>query len=227
MHTKQVSTRGELMLENNTPDTKIVTGANGQKIKLKKQVITKVQNHDLVLPYEVGKALRDLPIAERKAYCLLLVEGNWTLQSIANELFVHRQTVLDYTRSAEANNPDVLAKVWDLPVPKLPRIVVSEKYVRDIVEIDSDVLKQLIELQPMAQLVRSHSPKYREEAETYTKLLAQEIDRGVTSYQLSKALGITIGAISFRLTRYGYKPLGTGKSKAYNSIIEKNRKKEA
>ena len=206
-----------------TPEIKMIKTSRGATYRMKKKELVKVQRHNLTLPYEVGKLLRDLPMAQKKAYCLLLIEGSWTLQSIANELLCHRQTVLDYTRSKEAQDPEVLASVWELPVPKLPRVVVDVAYERDIVQPDSDVLKKLLELQPLAQKVRSHSPKFREEAEQYTKLLADEIGRGVTAYQLSKALGVTIGAINFRLTRYGYKPLGTGKSKAYNAILEKNR----
>jgi len=206
-----------------TPEIKLVKTSRGSTYRMKKKEIVRVQKSNLTLPYEVGKLLRGLAMPQKKAYCLLLVEGSWTLQSIANELLCHRQTVLDYTRSKEAQDPDVLASVWDLPIPKLPRVVVGEVYEKEIVQPDADVLKKLLELQPLAQKVRSYSPKFREEAEEYTKLLADEIGRGVTAYQLSKALGITIGAINFRLTRYGYKPLGTGKSKAYNFILEQNR----
>jgi len=158
-----------------TPEIKLVKTSRGSTYRMKKKEIVKVQKSNLTLPYEVGKLLRGLAMPQKKAYCLLLVEGSWTLQSIANELLCHRQTVLDYTRSKEAQDPDVLASVWDLPIPKLPRVVVGEVYEKEIVQPDADVLKRLLELQPLAQKVRSYSPKFREEAEEYTKLLADEI----------------------------------------------------
>jgi hypothetical protein len=72
--------------------------------------------------------------------------------------------------------------------------------------------------------VRSNGKAYREEAEEYTKLLnyAHTVE-GVTLYRLAKRLGVTHGALRFRLVRYGYKKPVTATSKVYNPILKENR----
>ena len=183
---------------------------------------TKVQKQGLALPKETGDLLRGLStLTERRAYCRLLVEKGWTLQSIADELFITREMVRLYTKHEDS---DLFEIVAHLPVPN-PPVTTEQVYVRTWVEIDPQVLKRLLELQPLAQLVRSHSPRYRAESEEYTKLIADEIARGVLSWKIAKALGVTHSAINFRMTRYGYKPIGTGKTKAYKPIIASNRTK--
>jgi predicted transcriptional regulator len=182
----------------------------------------KVQNQHQELPKETGDLLRGLStLAERRAYCRLLVDKGWTLQSIANELFVTREMVRLYTKHEDS---DLFEIVSHLPVPDVP-VITEQVYVRTWVEIDPQVLKRLKELQPLAQQVRSHSPRYRAEGEEYTRLIAGEIERGVLSWKIAEALGVTHGAINFRMTRYGYKPIGTGKTKAYQPIIASNRAK--
>jgi hypothetical protein len=73
-------------------------------------------------------------------------------------------------------------------------------------------------------MVRSNGKKYREEAEEYTKLLnhAHTVE-GVTLYRLAKRLGVTHGALRFRLVRYGYKKPVTATSKVYTPILKENR----
>jgi hypothetical protein len=72
--------------------------------------------------------------------------------------------------------------------------------------------------------VRSNGTKYRKEAEEYTRLLNQaHVEEGVTLYRLAKRLGVTHGALRFRLVRYGYKTPVNATSKVYTPILEKNR----
>jgi hypothetical protein len=108
----------------------------------------------------------------------------------------------------------------DIPEPP----VKQEREKPVYVEPNPDTLARLLELQPYAQQVRSNGKKYREEAEEYTKLLnhAHTVE-GVTLYRLAKRLGVTHGALRFRLVRYGYKQPVTATSKVYNPIVKENR----
>jgi hypothetical protein len=92
------------------------------------------------------------------------------------------------------------------------------------IEPSAETLARLLELKPMAMSVRSNSPKFRAEAEEYTRLLdhAHRVE-GVTLYRLAKRLGVTHGAIRFRLARYGYKLPKNASSKVYQPILEQNR----
>ena len=92
-------------------------------------------------------------------------------------------------------------------------------------EPEPETLARLLELQPLAQLVRSHSPKYRAEAEEYAALVWKaHKEQKVTLYRLAKCLGVTHGALRFRLVRYGYMtPAKGGKSRSYQRIMDKNR----
>jgi hypothetical protein len=90
-------------------------------------------------------------------------------------------------------------------IPELPVKEVKAK--REFVEPSAETLARLLELQPLAQQVRSSSMRYRNEAEEYTKLLyhAYAVE-GVSIYRLGLRLGVTHSALRFRLARYGYMP---------------------
>ena len=176
---------------------------------------------DLTLPKHSGDVLRQMNVRDKKIYCYLLKQKGWTLQSMATELGVTREMVRLYIKFAETQD---VYSLEHLEIPDVP-VIITERLVHEPMKPDSDVVARLLELQPLAQQVRSSSPKFREEAEEYTALLAKEVARGITVYQLGKALGVTYGAIQFRLTRYGYKPVGNGKTKAYQLIHEQNRKR--
>lgn len=108
------------------------------------------------------------------------------------------------------------------PAPEQP-VVVRERKRSVRAEPLADNLVRLRELQPLAQQVRSNSPKYRAEAEEYTALIAHEhMERGVSLFRLSKELGVTHGALRFRLVRYGYKE-ATSEHKVYKPIVSDNR----
>ena len=115
--------------------------------------------------------------------------------------------------------PPVLVEIPEPPI-KL------EKPKPVYIEPSPETLERLLQLQPYAQQVRSNGKKYRAEAEEYTALLNHaHVVEGVTLYRLAKRLGVTHGALRFRLVRYGYKQPITATSKVYNPIVQENRLK--
>lgn len=195
-------------------DTKKVSAAMHGKTKKKKQEI----------PHDVSLAFIDLKTSNsknlRNIYIAKLGSLGWTHTAIANASDMTRERIRQIVYK---NNHD-FSVVEHLPLPIAP-LWVSEAIVnpKKVIVPDAEVLKRLKELQIYAKKVRSFSPKYREEAEEYTKLIANCLESGVTIYKLSRLLDVTHGALMFRLVRYGYKE-SSGKSKSYKKIIAKNRK---
>lgn len=186
----------------------------------------KVQRQHLVLPTEVTEAfsvIKDKRV--RNAYIVKLKKAGWTLDSIGVAVGITREGVRHIVARGKKGKIDE-NRANGLFVPMLPYIEIPDKEKRVFVEPDPIDLARLLELQPFAQQVRSHSPAYRLEAEEYTWLIhkAHHID-GVTLYRLALRLGVTHGALRFRLARYGYKPAPNAKSKSYDAILDKNRAK--
>jgi hypothetical protein len=173
------------------------------------------------LPKEIELAFSALSGVQRDALIKELVDAQWTYEAIANASGLTRERVRQI-----ANAIEELAKEFDfdlnIEIPEPP--LKPERPKPEYIEPHPDTLKRLLELQPYAQQVRSNGKKYREEAEEYTKLLnhAHTVE-GVTLYRLAKRLGVTHGALRFRLVRYGYKKPVTAKSKVYEPIIRENR----
>ena len=153
-------------------------------------------------------------------YIVALRLRGWTLESIAVPLGKTRERVrqLEMEGVGRDSLNIVMNAGLDLPYPPLKPVV--ERAPR--IDPDGDALARMKELQPLVQLVRSSSPRYRVEAEEYTRLIDQENKRGVSLYRLAKELGVTHGALRFRLIRYGYKT-STSTAKVYKPIAEKNR----
>lgn len=171
-----------------------------------------------VLPDEVREAFTKYTNTElRNSYIVALRRLGWTLQSIAGASGITRERV----RQIAKDDKILTQVVYGLPLPTPP--MKPERPKPTYVEPSEATLKRLLELQPLAQQVRSNSPKYREEAEEYTQLLNYaHTEEGVTLYRLAKRLGVTHGALRFRLARYGLKEFG-GDSRVYKPILEKNR----
>lgn len=170
------------------------------------------------LPDEVVQTFADLgkDMEKRNSYAKALRDKQWTLQSISEAANLTRERVRQIVKETQT------ADISTLPTPEPPKH--ERKSPRVYVEPDPDKLARLLELKPLAQQVRLNSPKYRAEAEEYTKLLAEvHLDDGVTLYRLAKRLGVTHGALRFRLARYGYKTPQNGDSKVYTPIREENR----
>lgn len=190
--------------------------------RIKKQVA--VTQHQ-TLPFIATAAVNlveDAPT--RAAYVKALRMKGWTLQAIAGALGVTRERIRQIENTASPSLlVHVLSNPGNFPVPELET---KEVEVPDTTLIlPSEVtLKRLLELQPFAQKVRWDQAEHRAAAEEYTALLwhAHSVE-GVTIYRLAKCIGVTHGAIRFRLARYGYLQPKTAKSKAYTPIKDKNR----
>ncbi len=149
----------------------------------------------------------------------LLADAGWTYTSIGDAIGVSRERVRQLANIKPAK---ALASSVEIPTPPAPWKY--EPRPKQWPMPDADRLKRALELQPMAQQVRSSSPKFREEAEEYTKLIYEmRVLDGVGSGRLSKMLGITNAAINFRLVRYGYKKPVNSKHKSYTPVITANR----
>ena len=173
------------------------------------------------LPDNIHAIFPSLKGPARDALIKELVDNHWTYEAVANASGLTRERVRQISNAVDklATEFDVDLGI-DIPEPPLK----PEREKPQYIEPHPDTLARLLELQPYAQQVRSNGTKYRQEAEEYTALLnhAHEVE-GVTLYRLAKRLGVTHGALRFRLVRYGYKKPVTAKSKVYQPVIKENR----
>ena len=181
-----------------------------------------------VLPSHVADVLKSLEKDDtlvRNSYLAALRYKGWTLQSIADAVGLTRERIRQIETSTSMDLVEQIKMFPEqFPIPEIPTFT-ETRVVYETFEPNPATLARLKELQPYAQLVRSHSPRYRAEAEEYAALLWKaHNDENVTLYHLAKCLGVTHGALRFRLVRYGYMtPSDGGKSKAYRPILGKNR----
>lgn len=178
----------------------------------------KAQYKKIEADLRTGMELTEL---KRTLACELRDKG-WTLQSIADLYGVSREMVRQMADKADLDTGLSLLDKHGLVAPMPPLKPVKAK--REFVEPSPETLSRLLELQPKAQAVRSFSTKFRAEAEEYTALLnhAHTVE-GVTLYRLAKRLGVTHGALRFRLARYGYKKPVNGTSRVYQPVLSENR----
>ncbi len=161
----------------------------------------------------------------RAAYVKALRLKGWTLESIANALGLTRERIRQIQQSASpANIVYILSNPGEFPVPELETKDIEVPAEPEYVEPSDKTLARLIELRPLAQQVRYNHLQYRAEAEEYSALVwhAHSVE-GVTLYRLAKRLGVSHGALRFRLARYGYIIPKTGKSKCYQPVKQTNR----
>ena len=180
--------------------------------------VRQVKNNH-TLPKEVGEALRSLSLKERRAYATRLCEAGWTLQSVANELKLTRESIRLYTLANSNNQSDVQLAIKDLPIPEIPTKEVYKSLIKRLGVEPSDVVR-LKELHSKARLVRGKGKNYRDEAEQFAQLVKELTDKGVSVYRIAKEVGVTPAGIYSRLVRYGYKTTN-GKSKAYRTITNR------
>lgn len=182
---------------------------------------TEYRKTQLTLPQEVQDAFSTLAddLETRNMYAASLRRAGWTLASISKATGITRERVRQIAESLE----DALYQLpASLPVPMPPAKPVRARKV--YAEPDPAKLARLLELQPAAQQNRHNSSENRQAAEDYTALVWEVHDAdGVTLYRLAKALGVTHGALRFRLARYGYKLPESGVSKVYTRIDPNNR----
>lgn len=182
-------------------------------------------NHKL--PQEVVDAFVSIgsDTLTRNAYIRTLRNNYWSLQSIADAVGgMTRERVRQIVNGSyeKSETAETISSSMSFPVPMPPLKPAKEAKV--YAEPTPETLSRLLELQPMAQQVRSHSPKFRQEAEEYTALInhAHKVE-GVSLYRLAKRLGVTHGSLRFRMARYGYLTNHNSKSTCYRPILEKNR----
>lgn len=155
----------------------------------------------------------------RDLYIRELRQAEWTHQSIATAAGVTRERVRQIVSSAPEAGPE---GPTGYVIPEPPRK--PEKRPVTYVEPHPDTLARLLELKPLAEQVRSNSPRYRAEAEEYTRLIYKaHTEERVTLYRLALRLGVSHGALRFRLVRYGYRKPISGSSKVYTPINPENR----
>lgn len=181
-----------------------------------------------ILPTEVAETLKDLRNTKDSRlsdYVVALRGKGWSLATLAEPIGITREGVrllgeVDPIGTAMA---ELNCKTWGFDLPEKPSKPVPPK--REVVEPRAEVVSRLLELQPMAQQVRGNSMKYRAEAEEYSRLVAEEIGRGVFANTLAKRLGVTHSAIKFRMVRYGYSTTRSPELVVYRPILDKNRVK--
>lgn len=185
--------------------------------------MTEYSRINLVLPEYVDKAFAGYAAvgdtSSRNQLMVALYEAKWTLESIAASIGnISRERVRQIIK---ANKGKALAV--DIEIPEPPKKPAKPKH--EYTEPKPEVLNRLLELQPLAQSVRSNSAKFRAESEEYSALIHKaNVEDGVSIYRLAKRLGITHGALQTRLVRYGYKKAGEGaRSRSYNPIKPSNR----
>lgn len=185
-------------------------------MKIKKKLVS--------LPPEVReKFLRIDDVDVRNQYIYNLKNAGWTMTSIAEACGITRERARQITLEMEDDGAMPLSLDNSFLIPEPP--ILPEREPKQYTEPSPEVLKRLLELQPMAQQVRSSALRFREEAEEYTRLIHKSVtDDGVTLYRMAKRLGVTHSALRFRLIRYGYVPMPEGKtSSVYRPINRSHR----
>lgn len=157
-------------------------------------------------------------VVMRNDYAHVLFKAGWTASAIGKACGLSREGVRLILRDTkqEGELPITMSIPEPSRHPKREPIVYTEP--------SPEMLSRMKELHLLASKVRSHSSKYRAEAEEFSFLVNQATIQGVTIYRLAKLLGLTSSALSFRLVRYGYRTTQYGESRAYKTIISKNRK---
>ena len=194
-----------------------------KRTMIKKQV--PVTQHQ-TLPFIATVALNTIEDKDmRAAYIYALRIKGWKLQALADALGLTRERIRQIeAKASPALIIHVLADPGSFPVPELDMVEIEVLAPPVYIEPSPETLARLLELKPLAQKVRYDHSTYRKEAEEYSALIwhAHSVE-GVTLYRLAKRLGVTHGALRFRLARYGYKLPQTAKSKCYTPIKDTNR----
>lgn len=177
--------------------------------------MTEYRKTQHTLPQDVVTAFERIgdDLETRNLYSVALRRAGWTLASISAVTGVTRER----TRQIVQSTRDISALPGNLPLPTPP--LKTSRARKEYVEPDPGKLARLAALQPLAQQNRHNSEEYRQAAEDYTALVWEVHNQdGVTLYRLAKRLGVTHGALRFRLARYGYKLPESGRSKVYTRI---------
>jgi hypothetical protein len=179
--------------------------------------MTDIRKTGHVLPTEAVEAMQAVSedLETRNLYVAALRQAGWTLQSISRAANITRERVRQIAESGPESAAEALPAGLTVPSPPRKPVRTPKVYV----EPDPRKLARLKELQPLAQQNRHNSDEFRQAAEDYTALVWEvHNEDGVTLYRLAIRLGVTHGALRFRLARYGYKLPESGVSKVYTRI---------
>lgn len=179
---------------------------------------TQIRKRMVKLPSDIKTLLGSASGEVRDDYVRNLRRAGWTLQAISEAIDVSRERVRQICVMPDTGTD--MAEQFPVPTPP----IVEPRAKKQYQEPNPEVLARILELQPYAQQVRANSSRFREQAEEYTKLLNDVRLSGVSLYRMSKRLGVTHGALRFRLTRYGYMASPeNSSSKVYSPIRKENR----
>lgn len=139
-----------------------------------------------MLPQHIFEAFEDIIDSDARDQLIReLRDNHWTLEAIAAASHLTRERVRQISAITPATAP-VLGTGITIPTPPVKPERVRPTYI----EPSPETLARLLELQPLAQQVRSNGKKFRAEAEEYTALLNHaHVNEGVTLYRLAKRLG--------------------------------------
>jgi hypothetical protein len=134
------------------------------------------------------------------------VRDGWTLAALAAALGITHQGVRN--RVTKYAGTYVTADLPHIPLPPRRPTVHRPSPARLIV--GGDLADRLRALYAEARTVTGGTPvdsPKRQASITLTEMIANLVDRGVTTYQIAQVLGVTTPAVVMRLARHGYRDL--------------------
>ncbi len=138
------------------------------------------------------------------AYLVAAVSRGWTLTALGDALGITREGV----RLRCLKFPGFIGEVPD--VPEAPRKPVAHRPPRrQRLLIKPEMAEKLRQMQAVAATVNggmATDDPARRVSEEFAAICADLVAQGVSVYTIAKTLGVTDGAIFFRLARHGYRP---------------------
>ena len=191
----------------------------------------KIHNSKVLPPQDLSDKVKNLletsdTAKRREAYALIyhMRQAGWTFNAISTPLGVSREWIRIICRNYAENESSWGVTVDTASIPSVPISVKQERRVVQVL-IPTDEVNELKSLHEQSFFVRGNmSPTHprRVAAEDYLKKILELRERGYTNYRIAKSIGVSIGAISNRLIRYGYATTN-GTSKAMTKIKPENR----
>lgn len=163
---------------------------------------------------------------EHEELCAAVIElrgKGWKLQTIGDAIGVTRERI----RQIEAKGSTVPAP-FDAPWPPQPEPPPAPEPKPEPLRLTAEQARELRGLQRQACLVRGPTPAdhpSRKAAARLARLFDHYIKAGYSAKHIASATGITDAAVSFRLGRYGYKPLPP--SQTFRTTFQPDDKEES
>jgi hypothetical protein len=203
-----------------------------KQMKTYEYIDVEIHNSKAMLPEDFSDKVKNLletasnTDKRREAYAWIYHtrQAGWTFNAIATPLGVTREWVRIICKNYAESGSSWGVTVDTASIPSVPKAVKQERRVIQV-PIPTDDVNELKSLHEQSFFVRGNmSPTHprRVAAENYLKKILELRERGYTNYRIAKSIGVTIGAVSNRLVRYGY-ATSNGKSKATTKIKPENR----